>query len=108
MGNYAWMSCAVCGAHDRISVDGRPERPFICSDCVNPNSLRNVIVSRGMSRRREPQVFIRCDVHPSMGGPHISRGLYVGRYFDLKASLVMCTHRSKRGSVCGAQMLALD
>jgi hypothetical protein len=54
------------------------------------------------------RVFIRCDNHPAAGGPHASCGLFVQRYFDHAASVVMCTHRSKRGHVCGALMLELD
>lgn len=54
------------------------------------------------------RVFLDCDAHPAKGGPHRSRGLYVGRYFDHPASVVMCTHRSKRGKVCGALSLVPD
>jgi len=54
------------------------------------------------------RTFIRCDAHPSTGGPHISRGVYVGPYGAHAAWIVACTHRSRRGGVCGALMLELD
>lgn len=52
--------------------------------------------------------FIECDAHPATGGPHQTVGLVVGRYFDHPATVVMCTHRSRRGTVCGAEMLVPD
>jgi hypothetical protein len=54
------------------------------------------------------RAFIACDAHPAKGGPHQTIGLVVGKYFDHPALVVMCTHRSKRGNVCGALMLVLD
>lgn len=54
------------------------------------------------------RLFIECDRHPAAGGPHRSVGLVVGRYFAHPATVVMCTHRSRRGKVCGAEMLVPD
>lgn len=55
------------------------------------------------------RIFIACDAHPATGGPHISRGLFVGRYFDHPASVVMCTARiGRRRSVCKSLILVPD
>lgn len=65
-------------------------------------AIRNRAVALGGLKQR---VFLRCDAHPAMGGPHKSRGVYVGDYHG--ATLWACTHKSKRGNVCGAIGLEL-
>ena len=52
-----------------------------------------------------PRAYLRCSAHPATSGPHLSRGVYVGDYHG--ATLWACTHRSRRGSVCGALGLEL-
>jgi hypothetical protein len=55
------------------------------------------------------RTFIDCDAHPAVGGPHRSRGVYVGTYFGMAGvRVVACTHRSKRGRVCGVLMIEFD
>lgn len=52
-----------------------------------------------------PRVFTWCDAHPALGGPHLSKALIVGPYFTHDATLVMCTHRNRKGKVCGSEYL---
>ena len=52
------------------------------------------------------RAFVRCDAHPSQGGPHLSRGIHAGTYHG--ATLWTCTHRSRSGTVCGALGLELE
>jgi hypothetical protein len=61
---------------------------------------------RTVANRSALRSFVRCDAHPATGGPHITRGVYVGEYHG--ATLYACTHRSKRGRVCGALGLELE
>lgn len=53
-------------------------------------------------------IFTWCSAHPAMGGPHASRAIFVRNYFGAPADVVMCTHKSKKGSVCGNEYLVLQ
>jgi|KBSSwiS6_1023812.scaffolds.fasta_scaffold98009_2 hypothetical protein len=61
---------------------------------------------RAQSNRSALRSFVRCDSHYGRGGPHLSRGVYVGEYHG--ATVWACTHRSKRGRVCGSLQLELE
>lgn len=50
--------------------------------------------------------FVLCDNHPGAGGSHQSRGLVVNELAN-GATLWMCTHRSRKGTVCGSLQLEL-
>lgn len=53
--------------------------------------------------------FVWCDAHPAKGGPHKSQGLFVGWHGPRhNATLWMCTHKSRRGNVCGNVQVELS
>lgn len=55
--------------------------------------------------------FVWCSAHRAKGGPHLTRGVYVGTYFGMPGvRVVACTHRSRRGKhrVCGSLVLEFD
>lgn len=53
--------------------------------------------------------FTWCDNHPAKGGPHKTRALIVGRYFDHPALVVQCTARlgKRQVSTCESEYLIL-
>ena len=53
-------------------------------------------------------IFTRC-FNVAKGGPHLSRALFVMKYFNHPATLVMCTARvGKKKHVCGYEYLVFD
>jgi hypothetical protein len=61
----------------------------------------------------ERRVLTECDNHRAQGGPHLSRALVVGPYFDHRATVVMCTALLGRVTrqnrrVCGNEYLILE
>lgn len=97
MASFAQATCDVCGLSFPYDQDRTPVPPSICQ----PHPLLRLI------RKCRDRAFVRCDAHPARGGPHLSRGLYVGPYFDHPADLVSCTHRYKSGNVCGNVFMVL-